>query len=587
MTGVRRHIGCQAGVRCWRGLGSRNTPARDRTSLQCDRTILQCLAVAAAKPRRSTKKSRRRAKESYRTLRLVCDFNGAARTGPRKQPTHMSSVRIETVPLSPSLRGSLGFSWPLLLGLTGFLLPIFLGWGLADGDTYLHISIGRWMLAHGQILTHDPFSFTRHGAPCTTQEWGSDLLIAAAFRVAGWPGLVALAALCFGASLAYLMRFLLARMEPLHALLLTLLAGLMMVPSLFARPHELVWPLTAIWVGTLIRSSEANRAPPWWLLGVLLLWVNMHGSFIIAPALAVLLALDSIIDAKEYRRRVAAQWLLFISGSLACMFVNPQGYRLLLFPFHLLRMKAALALIPEWQPPNFEQPQVLAIWIIAIVGLALNGRIRLSFVRSVLVLGLMFTALEHVRNVALLGLISPFLLARPVASMWAQRPSLGRNADGIDRWFRSLAAPARRATTWVMLAAAGVIAVVALDVTRPMPPAYARPRAALDTLLARAPGGRIFDDPAFGDYLIYRGVPDFMDDRMDLYGNGLLIQTARALSLSPGTDLEALLSNYRIDAILLGTGWPALTLLDRSPGWRRVYSDKIVVAYVRRGAAEP
>lgn len=500
---------------------------------------------------------------------------------------HASSADLATAPVSASLGRSLGVSWPLLLGLAGFLVPVLLGFGLADSDTYLHISVGRWMLAHGSILTHDPFSFTRHGAILTTQEWGSDLIIAATFRAAGWSGLVALSAVSFGATLAYLARFLLARMEPLHALLLTLLAAFMMFPSLLARPHELVWPLTAVWAGMLVRSSEEHRAPPWWLLAVMLLWVNLHGSFIAGLALAVFIAADSVVEARGRRREVARRWLAFVLATLACGFVNPQGYHLMLFPFHLLGMKAALSLIAEWRPPDFEQPQILGLWLILILGLALIGRVRLSVVRSILILGLLYAALQHIRNVALLGLIFPFLLAQPVAALWRRMPVRGRDADAVDRWFRALVSPARPAAICVAVALAGLAAVVALNLRQPRPPEYARPRAALDAVLSRAPRGRILNDPAFGDYLIYRRIPDFMDDRVDLYGDAFMRETAAALELAPGGDLEALLRKYRIAAIVLGAEWPAVRLLDRLPGWKRVYSSQVAVAYVRRGASGP
>lgn len=394
----------------------------------------------------------------------------------------MSSAAAPTASLSHSLRLGLGVSWPLLLGVAAFLLPVLMGYGLGDGDTYLHIASGRWMLTHGAVLTQDRFSFTRLGAPSTAQEWGSDLLIATAFRVAEWPGLLLLAAVCFGATVAYVMRWLQARMEPLHAVLLTLLAASMMLPSLFARPHALVWPVTVVWVGTLVGCCDEDRAPPWWLLGVMLLWVNMHGSFIIGPALALALAADSILNAQEGRWRIAKRWSPFVLAASACMLVNPQGQQLAMFPFHLIGQKAALAMVVEWQPPNFQHPQVLGVWLVAVVVLALLGRIRLSLVRSVVLVGLLYMALQHVRNVALLGLISPFLLARPISTLWRQSPLPGRDANAMDRLFHALASPARHSATWMMLVLAGITAVIALSARDLGPPASVRPRAALNAL---------------------------------------------------------------------------------------------------------
>ena len=490
-----------------------------------------------------------------------------------------SGIESASIPIAFS-RGR-GASWPLILGVVGFLIPVLLGWGLADPDTYWHIAAGRWMLMHGAVLTHDPFSFTMHGAPWVAHEWGAELLIALVYRFAGWGGLVFLAAVCFGVTLAYLHRFLLARMEPLHALLLTFLAGSMMFPSLLARPHALVWPLTAVWVGALVSANERHRAPPWWLLGVMLLWANMHASYILGLGLAIVLALDAMLAAGAQRWTIGKRWLAFILGAFGCALANPQGFRLLIFPFRVLGM-SSLDYIAEWRQPNFQHPQIFSLWLLVILGLAFIGRIRLPLMRNILILGLMFMALQHIRNVALLGLVSPFILASPIAAIWRRLPSAGREASGLDRHMAALAEPARPAAALVVIILAGLAAGVVLNVRRPHPPGYATPRKALDALVSRGAGQRILNDYDFGGYLIFRGVPVFVDGRADLYGDAFLTRTVDALSLAPHGHLEALLRQYRISAILLRPSWPAVKLLNRMPEWKRVYADKVAVAYVAR-----
>ena len=492
-----------------------------------------------------------------------------------------SAAGVEVAPIAAPIRGGVGVSWPLLFGVSGFLLPALTGWGLMDPDTYWHIAAGRWMLAHGAVLMHDPFSFTMHGAAWVAQEWGAELLIAWTYGIAGWAGLVFLAAACFAAALAYLLRFLLSRMEPLHALVLTFLAANMMFPSLLARPHALVWPLTAVWVGALVNASEQRRAPPWWLLGVMLLWANMHGSYILGIGVAVVFALDSVVGAREERWGVARRWLAFVAASCACVLVNPQGYRLFLFPFRLLGMNS-LDYIAEWRQPNLQHFQMLSLWLAVILGLAFIGRIRLSLPRNALLLGLLFMALQHARNIALLGLLSPFILAWPVAALWRRLPSAARNPSALDRGLANLSHRAAPMTVSAALVAAALIAGIALHFRRPHPPQYGAPQAALDTILAKGAGQRILNDYGFGGYLIFRGVPVFMDGRADLYGDAFLRRAVDALSLAPGGHLRALLGTYRISAILLRPGWPAVQLLNRMPGWKRVYADEGAVAYVRR-----
>ena len=472
-------------------------------------------------------------------------------------------------------------SWPLLFGLAGFLLPIFIGWGLGDPDTYWHVAAGRWMLAHAAVPTHDPFSFSMPDAAWTAHEWLSELVLAACYQIAGWPGVVFLMAACYGITLALLSRFLLARMEPLHALQLTCLAGLMMFTALLARPHVLVWPLTAVWVAGLIDSSEAHRPPSWWLLAVMLPWANMHASFIVGLGLMLLIAIDSMLQTEQSRWETAKRWTPFVLAAFGCVLINPQGYRLLLFPFHLLGM-TALGLIAEWRPPDFAHPQLLSPWLFVVLGLAFAGRLRLSLVRSVLLIGLLSMAMAHARNVALLGLVSPYLLALPIATAWKQQPPAGRNADLIDRGFRALAARASLPAVFLALLMGSGAAVATLARTRPQPADAMTPRAALATLLSRAPHARIFNDYQFGGYLIFRGIPVFVDGRADMYGDAFIGQTFNDMVLGPDSDLESLMAKFRIDAILLNADRPAVKLLDRMPAWERVYADKMAVAYIRR-----
>lgn len=478
----------------------------------------------------------------------------------------------------------IGLSWPTLFGAVAFLLAIVCGAVRLDADIYWQIVTGHWIIAHGYVPTHDIFSFTRLGARWIAQEWSGEVLVALVYAMAGWAGLTLLAALLFGLTIAYLMRFLLSRMEPLHAAVLTTFAGCMMYGYLIVRPHEFAWPLTALWVGVLIQRAEEKRSPPWWLLGVMLLWANLHGSFILGLGLAVAIGLEAVLDAKDQWKSAARRWGAFVAAAFGCALLNPQGWRLLVFPFHLLGMHV-LAQLTEWKPPNLQHPQVFGIWLIAVLGLAFAGRFILPFVRSLLLIGLIFFALQHVRNVSLLGLISPFLIASPLAALWRREPLHGRGAQTLDKFFRSLAVSGRRGALFATIVLAGALGVAAVSVHKPRPSTQATPQAALNALLARRPLARILNDAEFGGYLIFRGVPVFVDPRVSLYGNAFFQRYYDALELNRNGNVNALLEKYRIDAILIGPEWPVVRMLDRSPDWRRIYADKWAVVYLRRRLA--
>jgi len=482
-------------------------------------------------------------------------------------------------------RSILGLSWPLLLGIAALLLSVSLGWGLRDPDPYWQIVVGEWMLDHHRVPTWDLFSYTMPGAPATTQEWGAELIVAVIYRLGGWAGLVLLAATIFGVTLAYVARFLLRRLEPLHAVTLTCLAGAMMFPLSMARPHAMVWPLVAIWVAKLVETAESRRSPPWWLLAVICLWANLHGSFLLGLALIVPFALESALGARQCLpgadyRRLVRRWALFFAAALACVLINPVGYHALLFPFHMLAMKSVLALISEWRSPDFEQPQGLAIWLLALLALALSGRFRLPWIRSALLLGLVYMALQHQRNVPLLALISSFILAGPLA---AQFKVAAPDDNVLDRVFRALALPASRSSACVALLGSFVVAAIILRAEHPEPTHYS-PVRAVDALLASGSKGPILNDYNFGGYLIFRGVPVFIDSRADMYGEEFVTNTLQTVWLErPG--FEELLGKYHIQSTLLPANAAAARLLDRLPGWQRIYSDDIAVVHVRSSEA--
>ncbi|MGO9485679.1 MAG: hypothetical protein ACLPX9_14000, partial [Rhodomicrobium sp.] len=72
--------------------------------------------------------------------------------------------------------------------LAGYILCLFDTRILRDGDTYMHIVAGDWILQHRAVPSTDPFSYTFAGAPWVAHEWLSELVMAAAYRLGGWSG---------------------------------------------------------------------------------------------------------------------------------------------------------------------------------------------------------------------------------------------------------------------------------------------------------------------------------------------------------------------------------------------------------------
>jgi hypothetical protein len=480
---------------------------------------------------------------------------------------------------------TLGLSWPLLVAMltvAGVLWLMPTGRALSDPDTYWHLASGRWIIENGRVPAVDIFSFTMAGSPWTAHEWLSQLLMLSVHEMFGWAGLVAMATASLAFVLALMTRFLLARMEPVHALLFTGFAAGMLLSHTLARPHVLAWSLLAVWLATLVEAAESGRRPPWWLAGVMVLWANMHGSFTMGLVLCVGIAVDAVLrHAPEGRRAASRSWAGFCALAILAAMVTPHGWGGYIYTVQVMYQPVALSSIGEWLSPNFQKLQPLEVWLLLVLAIGLTGRVRVPIVRLALLLFLVHIALKHQRYTAVLGLVSPFLLALPLARSWYSAPPVGRDAESLDRWFKSLANTAKAKTTAVCVALVGLLMFGTLQLRPPLPSEAITPQAAVDAALAAGAQGQVLNDYGFGGYLIHRKIPVFIDGRSDMYGDAYLEAMLRAFNLRDRKDLIQLIDKHRFGWSVLANGTPAVAVLDELPGWRRVYTDAHAVAHIR------
>ena len=481
-------------------------------------------------------------------------------------------------------------SLPLIMALVVFLGGVMSTSVLSDADSYWHVAAGRWILQHRAVPLHDVFSHSITGVAWTAHEWLSEVVLYSAFQQLGWHGVQWLASACFAITAGYMLRFLCDRMEPVHAISTCVVCLSLMYTHFLARPHVLVWPLTALWVGALVAAGEARRAPPWWLLIVLLFWTNLHGSFILAIGLAGVLAADATWQLETRSAQISAirRWAAFLVACGACVLINPRGFGAIQHAVGMMHLTTMLAVVEEWKSADFHEFQPFVIWLGLVLALAFSGRLRLPIVRGLLVIGLLYIALKHQRYHALLGLVSPFLLAMSLAEGLRDQTSRVTADNGsdraahLDRVFHWLARPARAWSVAAAIAFAGAAAFAAREIAPSGPPTSTTPTRALAAFQAMGVQGRVLNGYAFGGYLIFREIPVFIDGRSDMYGDAFLTETGRALSLSSPAVLENLLEKYRIGWTLLEPRTPAVELLNHLEGWERVFSDSTAVVHVRR-----
>ena len=477
-----------------------------------------------------------------------------------------------------------GLSWPLLAAAAAFLLLLPHGEQLMrDGDVYFHVAIGRWIIEHGAVPAFDVFSYPLRDAPWTAHEWLAEVLFACAYRFAGWHGVVALAVAAFAGALGILNRFLLRHMEPIYALFFTAMAGSLLAFHLLARPHALVEPLLVGWGIALVNASDRGKAPRWWVALAMMLWANLHGSFVLGLMLVPAFAAEAWLAAAPgaSQRRVLKAWSAFLALAVLAAMATPFGPAGLMFAVELDRMPFAMSMIAEWRSLNFQVLQPVEISLMIAAAAILARGLRLPSVRLVLVLLLLHLTLKHARHADLLALLAPVFVAGPFAAQWFAGREAARQLAAVDRVFASLARPAGTATTAAVFALLAAAAWVLAQAKPVRPSGGLTPEAAVQAAHAGGARGPVLNAYEFGGYLIYIGTPPFIDGRADLYGDRFLERYAHTVNLSKPDLLPQILDSYRIGWTLLVPGMPAIAVLDRLPGWRRLYADKVAVVHLR------
>jgi hypothetical protein len=487
----------------------------------------------------------------------------------------------------PAAKSRFGVSLPLLVALVAFVVELFSGSRLlSDPDTYWHIAVGRWILAHHAVPHVGIFSGSMPQALWVPHEWLAETIFASLYDHWGWNGPVLATAAALAMTLAILTRALLRWLEPMHALAGAAAAWGLVLSRLLARPHILAVPIMVLWFAALVEARERNRAPPLWIAALMCLWANLHGSFALGLVFAAFFAGEAVILAPDRGARLGAlkQWSLFIATSLLAALLTPNGLAGLWLPVHVLGMKFTLSVLMEWQSPDFQTFQPLELWLVVALALALGFGVKLPPTRIAMLLLLLHMSLTHQRLVEVLGFLAPLLIAPSIGETIRARRGRPR-AAALDGTFAELAGRASwRGFALVALVAAAVAAgVLQHPLVRKSDP-YT-PAAALDYAKAHDLTGRVFNEYSFGGYLIFNGIKPFIDGRADMYGDAFVKRYVEA-TRDASDDLAAMLDQYHATWTLFAANSPAATLMNHLPGWKRVYADDTAVIHVRTDAAQ-
>ncbi|PZQ63724.1 MAG: hypothetical protein DI570_07870 [Phenylobacterium zucineum] len=474
-------------------------------------------------------------------------------------PSVSQRPRVAAVRLDP---------WAMAAALVVFATMALRPGILDDGDTYWHLAVGAWMLDHRQVLDRDIFSFTAAGTRWVSHEWLSEVLMAGAWRLGGWSGLVVLFAAAAASAFGLQARAMARHLPPLSLVLALSLAFALSAKGLLTRPHVLALPLMVGWTVAMLRAREAGRAPHPALALLIVLWANLHGSFIFAFVLAGAFGLEALTTARpDARWRVVRDWGLFGACCAVAATATPHGVAGLIHPFTITGMKT-LGVIDEWRPTAFGTLGPFEIALLTTVSVCLYRGVKVPPVRLALLILLTHMALQHQRHQAVLAMVAPLLLAEPVATALAGRAA--RTFQG------RLVAPA---LALVLLGA--MVARLATPIVRG--DGENTPVTALAKIPPQLLSRPVLNSYGFGGYVILAGGKVFIDGRADMYGDAAVVRYIDVLAGRPAA-VEQAFAQHPIAWTLLEPGAKLVKVMDARPGWRRLYADRYAVIHVREDA---
>jgi hypothetical protein len=496
------------------------------------------------------------------------------------------SVKPERLrPSDQDVQRARWFIFVLLVALLLLLYIVFIPGGrlLLDADLYWHIATGRKIWESGSVPQVDEFSHTFRGHPWTERDWLGDLAFFGAYSLSGWRGVAMITG--GAAALAYALLFLMLSrtMRLTVAIGVAAVALALSAVHLHARTQIFGDGLIVVWVAALVRAVDAKTAPSLMLLPVMILWANVHGSFVAGLALTVALAAEAVFDsAGGERLLVARRWAVFLVAAVGAACMTPYGARSILSSFNVIGAHEIKQYIGEWRAVSFDTALIEVLALLALIFLALLNGAKIRFCRLIillLIVAYMFTA---VRFIFLFNIIAPLLLATPLTRQF-RFLRLSEQIATQPQFFTTMSQLGRRGLygTYGMVAIILVAGILGGSV-EPLRSRQISPEGSVDYIFAHNLQGNIYNAYDFGGYLIFRGLPTFIDGRgAELFGDGFATENRTIVSERP-REFVGYLDRYRIAIGLVAPNSMESQEFRASPDWIGVYSDDVSELFVRR-----
>ncbi|HEV2274922.1 MAG TPA: hypothetical protein VGR96_12200, partial [Acidobacteriaceae bacterium] len=467
----------------------------------------------------------------------------------------------------------------------------------ADPDIWWHLRNAEYQVLSHSFIVRDMYSFTAAGMPWINHEWLAELPFYFGWRLLRARGLYLVTLCAIEVILLGVFRLACRKSESLRAsVAVTAVASVLATVSFGPRTLLFGWICLVAELLILDRFFDArffedrflkDERLIWALPPLFLLWVNTHGSWLIGMVLFTLFilsgsfslslgAIENVAWTRSQRRKLAASWCL----SLGALFVNPYGWRLVVYPFDLaFHQRLNIANVQEWESLDFHSPRgriFLGSLILFFLLQLIRRRIWAPYELAFLAVGV-YSSFTYSRFLFLAGILVMPLMAKDLAGLGACLRA-ARRLPSPDR-------PARN-RPWLNAALLLILALWAVHrfprESRLMGSQSAKfPQTALQYLSGFHPRGNVFNDYLWGGFLSWntRQIPLLIDSRVDIFEyKGVLRDYLDATRLR---NTLAVLDKYKIRYVLFAKDTPLVYFLSHTGSWKVDYQDHNTVLLER------
>jgi hypothetical protein len=456
------------------------------------------------------------------------------------------------------------YAWLVLGVFAARFLATAIAFPQIDGD----LSWQRWLggverARHAIPRQLGDESFAAIGARWTPQEWAFSL--AASYARGGIAWDVFAGSIALGALGALVIAGLLAlrRGASRRAIALcTALAGIALFSSFGVRVQVAAWPLLAAFLFFLDVDG------PWAFaaLAIAALWSNVHASAMLAPIVAGLAALGTLVDERGFTPNVRRLTIIAL-GSVLAICCNPFGWDLPIYALSLFGSPIK-HYITEWKPTELGDTSftagALPLLLLALVFFAENGKRRLRDL--FVVAAFAFLTLSAARNIALFGIVGLAYVAPALTrslKLFAPEPPV------TDLRAERIARVAMPAIACVLAIVVAIGLLTNQDRTEDNIGQHAI------ASLAQLPGERHVYCADFAWCSLAVGKPNvsvFLDGRADPYPIAVWDDFLKILR--PEQDWQKTIARRGIDTLVVSRDSNLDQVVARTPGWRQSYVDK-------------